>query len=141
MVSKTRKKKKSRKSGRLDPEQDRFELDEISQVIGSVENSLSSEDEGDTGQLDQVATSTSRLYESDMLSKLSEQVDAKIQEGLSQSLSQLEKRLKVALESLHETFACSVGTRSHHSGEAHGEYSGSILQSAPVDMPTYSAAL
>ena len=76
-----------------------------------------------------------------MLSKLSQQVDAKFQAGLSQSLSQLESRLKIALESLHETFGCSVRTRSHHSGEAHGEYSGSNLQSASVDMPTYTAVL
>ena len=50
-------------------------------------------------------------------------------------------RLKVAIESLHETIACSVGTRSHHSGEMLGEYGSSNSQSAPVDVTTYAGAL
>ena len=88
-----------------------------------------------------MATSTARLEETDLLNKLSQQVDTKIQEGLSQSLSRLEDRLKTAIESLHETVAYSIGTRSHHSGETQGEYICSNSQAASVDKATYAAAL
>ena len=57
-----------------------------------------------------MATSTTGLE--DMLNKLSQQVDARIQEILSQSLSRLEDRLKAAIESFHETIACSIVTKA-----------------------------
>ena len=95
MVSKTRKKEKSKKSGSLLPEKDQFELDEITQGIGNSEDRRSSGDEGDVSRDDQATTSTTRLDESNLLNKLSRQVDTRIQEGLSQSLSQLEDRLKI----------------------------------------------
>ena len=88
-----------------------------------------------------MATSTSRLDESDLLNKHSQHFDTRIQGGLSQSLSRLEDRLKTTIEGLHETIAWSVGTRSHHSGEMHGEYGCSNSQSAPVDRATDAAAL
>ena len=71
MVSTTRKKNKNRKSGSLLPEQDQFELDEVTRIIGSAKIRHNSEDEDDIGQRDQVATSTSRLDESDLLNILS----------------------------------------------------------------------
>ena len=104
MVSKTRKKEKSRKSGSLFPEGDQFELDEITQVIGRNESRHSSGDERDVSRDDLIATSTTMSQI--CLKKLSRQVDTKIQEGLSQSLSRLEDRLKSAIENLHITIVC-----------------------------------
>ena len=49
--------------------------------------------------------------------------------------------VEIAIESHHETIACSARTRSNHSGETQGKYSCSNSQSAPVDRKTSSAAL
>ena len=73
MISKTKRREKSRKSGSLLPEQDPFASDEITQVIGITESRQNSRDEGDTGYRDQMATSTARLEETDLLNRLLEQ--------------------------------------------------------------------
>ena len=97
-------------------EQDPFALNEITYVIGNTENRQSSEEEDGTGHRDQTATSTSRLEELDLLSKLSQQVERENPRGtFSKSLSRLEDWLKNTIESLHETISCLIEIRWHHS--------------------------
>ena len=47
----------------------------------------------------------------------------------------------MAIESLHETIACSIVTRLHHSGDSQLEYVRPNSQTALVDRATYATTL
>ena len=58
-------------------------------------------------------TSTARLETDDQFERLSQEIEVKINEGLTSTLSQFESRLENALESLRQTVSASLGGRSH----------------------------
>ena len=58
-------------------------------------------------------TSTARLETEEQFERLSQEIETKINEGLTNTLSQFESRLEVALESLRQTVSASLGGRSH----------------------------
>ena len=49
----------------------------------------------------------------DQFERLSQEIEVKINEGLTHTLSQFENRLESALESLRQTVSASIGARSH----------------------------
>ena len=104
MVSKTR--KKARKSA----EAMREMLDQDSEIEGEM-NFPPPHDQ--TFETQGNPTSTARLETDEQFERLSQEIETKINEGLTSTLSQFESRLESALESLRQTVSASLGGRSH----------------------------
>ena len=58
-------------------------------------------------------TCTARLEADDQFERCSQEIEVKINEGLTSTLSQFESRLECALETLRQTVSASLGARSN----------------------------